>query len=80
MAQKNGWIGMESKIIIKRRDNKNPHYRFVADPVSQPGSPRIGTGETPLLALIDLLNYNKEFNIEVVDKTVKNKKGLICIL
>ena len=54
------------KIKITEYKELDPSYRFVADPIDQPGSPRIGTGKSPLLSLIDLLKYNEKFNIDVI--------------
>lgn len=58
---------MTNKILIKEhKDFLSPDFQFEADLVNQPGSPRVGRGKTPLFALIDLLKYNEEFNIEVI--------------
>ncbi len=51
------------KVIIKKYGDS-----ICADPVEQPGSPRIGIGETPFEALVDLLKYNEEFEIDVTEE------------
>lgn len=57
------------EIIKHRRRDCSYQQRYEADPVGQPGSPVVGRGKTPLIALINLLAANDEFNIDVEDKT-----------
>lgn len=47
---------------------KNYAGQFHADPVNLPGSKSRGLGETPFEALVDLLRYNKEFQIDVIEE------------
>ena len=54
--------------IIKHKD-RSKLRRYEADPIDQPGSPRIGIGQTPYLALKDLLMNNESFNIHLIDET-----------
>ena len=55
--------------IIEHEVHKNINFKFEADPIGQPGSPRVGRGKTKFLALTDLLRYNEKFNINVIDET-----------
>jgi hypothetical protein len=51
------------KVVIKKQGSK-----ICADPVDQCGSPRIGLGDTPFEALVDLLRCNEQFGIDVTEE------------
>jgi len=56
-------------IVIKKHKTEALWCRYEADPVDQPGTPRVGRGSTPFYALKDLLMNNDEFNINIVNET-----------
>ena len=57
------------RVKIKKHDDRGRKYVYEANPADQPGSPRVGIGPTPFMALKDLLMNNKEFNIHLIDET-----------
>ncbi len=63
------YAGSVQRVKIKKHLSRSEYFRYEADPADQPGSPRIGVGPTPFLALKDLLMNNKKFNIHVMDET-----------
>ena len=55
------------KVKIKKDGLYDDNYW--ADPVDQCGSPTIGVGKTPFLAIKNLLMNNTKFNIHLMDET-----------
>lgn len=56
-------------VIIEHEGCEGGDFHYEANPIDQPGSPIVGRGKTPLKALIQLLEYNEKFRIEVIDQT-----------